>query len=576
MGSAKFHAHKAHAHVAAKIHHARATTPNASCNTGGFYKSPATGATIDSLKPLLIEWDPTCIDSQKLDIHLLAPWYNGETTEITGWSGVSNSDGQKSVNVQPKWWNSTSQVTVQLAIVAAGLPPAMATLPAGPIFTATYTAPADGSTPPAASTDVPIEGTSKSLSPGKTAAAVIIPLLLVGLAIFAYLRYHRRKASSQSKRFSQALDKRMSTISADWKSMSAAGAHAAIRSSMAINRDSSAFSFGNIRPSIDSKDPPVAAPQMKQVRTGTGVGLRNPGAAAAIAAERASRVSRVSFADTVGRPSTDSRRTRVGLQSTYIPPVPSRKDVVSGAPSVYPDSEIEKRDSAHHVLSPRQTSGPLTLTAEDIHARIHGRLSPAPEKNDEYDEVMPALSMMRTSSTEDYLLPHPPPPTHASSLPSVLPPSPYTADSTASAFTLSAYTQQPTSPPVMTPDDMLRAYAVRKSGAPPSSFSVPSSTGSGSPKTKGRKLSIRASLGMIIRSPSLRASSPRAPSPMVISSPVPGTLVNNYSMTQNPSLTSAGMAGVGARNMGGGGPSYVVGDDDDDYESAYGGVGRAN
>lgn len=397
MGFAPFHAHKAHPKI-----HRRAASPG--CSTGGLYNSPTNGATVDSQQPLEIKWDSSCLEAQKVDIHLLAPGYNGDTTEITVWSAVPNADAQKSVTVQPAWWNSTSQVQVQLVIVPAGIPPAMTPLPAGPIFTFTYTGTAAESTSSAAEAAVVSSATSKSLSPGATAAAVLLPLLFVGLAVFAYLRYQRRRASAQSKRFSQALDKRMSTISTDWKSISAAGAQAAIRSSMAQARDSAAFSFGHIRPSIDAPAPAAAAaapPQMKQVRTGTGVGLRNPGAAAAIAAERASRVSRVSFADTLGRPSTDSRRTRgpPARGSAYVPPVPPRKDVVSGVPSVYPDSEVESEVEASprrgmHVqpMSPRQTSGPLTLTPEDIRARMHGRLSPAPEKNEEYDEVMPALS----------------------------------------------------------------------------------------------------------------------------------------------------------------------------------------
>ncbi|KAG6849982.1 hypothetical protein H0H87_002327, partial [Tephrocybe sp. NHM501043] len=167
---------------------------------------------------------------------------------------------------------------------------------------------------------------------------------------------------------------------------------------------------------------------MKQVRTGTGVGLRHPPGAAAFAAERQSRVSRVSFADTAhSRPSTDSRRTRA-FHSTYIPPVPTRKDVVSGAPSVYPDSELEKpmhderdahdtdkgrnsEESAGHAtnatLSPRQTTGAMALTPEDIRARIRSnsnatkpKSTPTPAATSDYDdayayagydEMMPAL-----------------------------------------------------------------------------------------------------------------------------------------------------------------------------------------
>ncbi|KAG6893949.1 hypothetical protein C0992_008036, partial [Termitomyces sp. T32_za158] len=285
MGFASFHAHKAH-------HRILPRAASAGCTTGGFYTSPANDATLDSSQPLLIKWDPSCLDSQKLDIHLLAPGFNGANTEITVWPGILNADAQKSVAIQPQWWNSTSQVQVQLVIVPAGLPSAMTPLPAGPLFTFTSNGTTTDSPLAAdAAAGIAPSGTSKSPSPGATAAAVILLLLFVGLAIFAYMRYQRRRASAKSKRFSQALDKRMSTISADWKSISAAGAQAAIRNSIAPTRDSVAFSFGHVRPSIDAPAPAAPAP-MKQVRTGTGVGLRNPGAAAAIAAERASRVSR--------------------------------------------------------------------------------------------------------------------------------------------------------------------------------------------------------------------------------------------------------------------------------------------
>ncbi|KAG6852841.1 hypothetical protein C0991_008659, partial [Blastosporella zonata] len=457
---------------------------SSNCTTGGLYKSPTSSSSLDSLQPIIIQWDSSCLSSQKLDIHLLAPWYNGATTEMTVWSGVNNADGQKSVTIMPKWWNDTSEVKVQLAIVEAGTLVSMTPLPAGPVWTATYTKPSDGSTPASADMSSGDSSTTttatKTLAPGKTAAAVIMTLLAVGALVFLYFRYQRKKSAQKSQRFSVAVDKRMSTISTDWKSMSAAGAQAAIRNSIAVNRDSSAFSFGAIRPTstysaTTPADDDGTIPQMQQVRTGTGVGLRHPAGAAAFAAERQSRVSRVSFADTVGRPSGESRRTRA-FHSAYVPPVPTRV-------SVYPDGEDEKsvpeddvktrksesEESAgtHGTLSPRQNAGPLTLTPEDIRARIQGQ----GRSTNEYDEVMPALSSATYAPTSPALSPPP------------------------SAFTLSAYDSAPSPTtntntgmapplPVMSPDDMLRAYAVRKSTGPaPSSFTTPAS-----PKAKGRKL----------------------------------------------------------------------------------------
>ncbi|KAG6906500.1 hypothetical protein DXG01_013660 [Tephrocybe rancida] len=633
MGFASFHAHKA----TAKKLSSRAE-PNPTCSTGGFYKSPTSGSSIDSLQPLTISWDPTCISSQKVDIHLLAPWYNGETTEMTQWAGINNADGQKQVNILPKWWNATSSVQVQLAIVQAGLPPPMTPLPAGPVWTVTYTAPADGSTPASAvvgssdaSTGIGAQGTTKSPNGGKTAAAVLIPLLLVGGLLFWYLRFQRRKASEKSKRFSQAIDKRMSTISTDWKSMSAAGAQAAIRNSIAVNRDSSSFAFGGIRPSSTYSQTAEEAPQMKQVRTGTGVGLRHPGGAAAFAAERQSRISRVSFTDTsASRPSGESRRTRA-FHSAYVPPVPTRNDVVSEAVSVYPDSEVEgttvgrrsedtgRRSADEHrkgseesarQLSPRQTTGPLTLTPEDIRARIHGRSTPSSTsatESQEYDEVMPALSMMRTGSpthqhhqTDEYLLPQHPAPAYTSSLPSAYSPA-------SSGFTISAYASPstPSTPPVvpvMSPDDLLRAYAVRKgTSSPAPTSSSPSSFASpASPKVKGRKLSIRASLGLHKKAsnPAMGISNLTSPQfqtqEQVIGYPMP--VAPHSPLPPRTPITpvgggGAGMAGVGARSggmgagmagvgvggmMGGGmGAQYAIGEDEDDVygeEDAYGGT----
>ncbi|GLB42567.1 hypothetical protein LshimejAT787_1200160 [Lyophyllum shimeji] len=613
-------------------HTRRAVTPNPSCATGGFYKAPANGAKIDSLKPLDIEWDSTCLDTAKVDIHLLEPGFNGDTTEMAVWPNVNFADGKHSVTIKPKWWNATSSVNLELTIVPAGTVPGSTTLPAGPIFAATYTPPADGSIPPTADTSKPDNpnqansdvmsgaGTNKSLSGGRTAAAVLLPLLIVGLAIFLYLRYQRRKSAQKSRRFSEAIDKRMSTISTDWKSMSAAGAQAAIRNSIAVSRESSAFAFGAIRPLSTVGGGEMAGvgvgaqgQQMTQVRTGTGVGLRNPGAAAAIAAERASRVSRVSFADTLGRPSGESRRTRA-FHDAYVPPLPTapRTNAMSTA-SVYPDSELERdgareKEKGSPTLSPRQATGPLTLTPEDIRARIQGRVvanEARREQEAEYDEVMPALSMMRTglepstptatsfpmsmsmpvpmpapapaTATEEYLstpLPAPPAPTHPSPIspPSAAHsftgatyaptlPSPISTG-TASTFSPSAYAYNPAFPqppptPVspqhtggtatnaMSPDEMLRAYAERKaasgSPAPPSAFSH---SNPASPRVKGRKLSLRASFGI----KGLKGQGPeRTQSPALDKAAI------SYPMPAAPKSPAgaAGMAGVGARGMAG-------------------------
>lgn len=131
------------------------------------------------------------------------------------------------------------------------------------------------------------------------------------------------------------------------------------------------------------------------------MGLRNP---SALSGER---VSRVSFADTVRqsrvsfandpRPSTESRRTRA-FHNDYIPPVPSLPPNAVIAPGPTPSASDDASSTEDGALSPTQTQGPLTLTPEDIRARIASgsrarRASNASiQKKDEIDDVLPALS----------------------------------------------------------------------------------------------------------------------------------------------------------------------------------------
>ncbi|KAG6810614.1 hypothetical protein H0H92_011112 [Tricholoma furcatifolium] len=324
-------------------------------------------------------------------------------------------------------------------------------------------------------------------------------LILAAVRAFFYLRYQRHKAATKSHRFSQALEKRMSTISTDWKSMSAASAAAAIRSSMAVgDRTSSAFAFCNIRHTsqfdlnaqeYDEKDLPEM-PQMKQ---------RMP--------------SPPSAARTATHPSAHPLPTLNILSAT----------------------------------SPTSTS-PFTLSIHhappDVPALPHGAEHTPPRT--------PPRTPRRTPRSPSPSLPPPHPP------------------------------------------------AVRKStlglSAPPSSVNA---TGAGvgagapgTPKVKGRKLSIYASLAMLKKG----RESPAVSLPMVISSPMP-ILTPTMGVSAPVDESHAhvgGMAGVGSRNfagMGAGmnmgmgmgaGPAYAIREDEQyghegeemDYEDEY--VGTAN
>ena len=389
------------------------TVISQACKTGGFYQAPSNQETVDSLQPLEIKWDNSCLDTAKADIYLYAP--SAPRSRLAVWENVDFTTSFVSVDLMPRWWNATASIHLQLGIVPAGQAPFQSSqLPAGPIFTATYTPPSSGKVPAAADvslTTSPVinmdqkaqSQSNHGMTAGKTAAAVLTPLLVVIAIAVAYVHWQRKKAGTRSELFTTKVDQRMSTISTNWKSITAAGANAAIRNSIATGNRSSSFSFGAIRPAsiIDPDDNQAgigAARQMSQMRTG--VGLRNPNSIPServSLAESVTRQSRVSFANDV-RPSMDS-----GIQKTrayhegHVPPVPTLPPSATLAGASPDDSPTFLDDSVQ--LSPRQTSGPLTLTPEDIRARIQvgsrarsiSNVS-APIKGEDCDDVFPALS----------------------------------------------------------------------------------------------------------------------------------------------------------------------------------------
>jgi hypothetical protein len=275
---------------------------------------------------------------------------------------------------------------MQLTIITSGQPPFLSSMPAGPVFTAT--APANGSNADSNIANVNGAVTHAHLSKGKIAAAVLLPLLFIAAAIAIYLKMLRAKGIEKRKRWSEAVDKRMSTISTDWKAMSGASANAAIRSSMAVSnhpygstagssrlsmfdygahRPTSTASMGDFGTAIISRgiyqqenynfNSSEDAPQMSQLRPGI--------TAASFAADRANRVSKVSFA---ADPRLSGRVTSRAYHNSYVPPVPPKQDTMD--------------------VDSTQREGPLDLTPEVIRARLSGHSEP----RNSVDEVMPALS----------------------------------------------------------------------------------------------------------------------------------------------------------------------------------------
>jgi hypothetical protein len=238
----------------------------------------------------------------------------------------------------------------------------------------------------------------KRLSGGKVAAAVIMPLLIILVLAATYVKMKRDRGKEQRKRWSEAVDQRMSTISTDWKPISVVGAQAAIRNSITAdpsNRTSS-FSFGNIRPvstvTVDGGQAGIGS-RARTVLPGQSNGTAQLRSSAATSQILAERVSRVSFAPDV-RPSSESRRTVTSraYHTAIVPPLPDCKWEVTQ--SFTPNSEQDES------LSPTQTKGPLTLSVEDIQARLAGEETTS---RPSVDAVMPALR--RTSCPPIFSVP---------------------------------------------------------------------------------------------------------------------------------------------------------------------------
>ncbi|KAI0031301.1 hypothetical protein K488DRAFT_79136 [Vararia minispora EC-137] len=448
------------------------------CTTGGFYQSPTAGQTIDYQQAFNISWDTSCMSASEVDIYLYSP--SSSQSIIHLWENVYFKSGSYQTNLQPKWWNSTSSVSLYLTIVASGTQPFMATIPAGPVFTATYTAPSSGGTPASADTSTSSNiittvnnapSTKHGPSKGAIAAAVLVPLIVIGLLILGcYIRIKRGIEKEKRRRFSVKVDQRMSTINPDWQSLSGAGANAAIRNSIAVNAGSRVSVFGGtgVRPISTVTDggragigarsvlPGSSNPEMSQLRPGV--------RASAVGAER---VSRVSFAPDT-RPSLDSRKSVASraFHTGVVPPLPTRSDSEStGTPT--------------GIMSPTQAAGPIPLSVDDIQARLSGQETAA---RPSVDEVMPALRMMRTADGEELLSPTTTAPyTPSSAVPFLVsmptPPTPTLASPTSlGASAMSSFMPMPTAAGSMSPDDMLRAYAGRRVASPPVGPTAPAPT----------------------------------------------------------------------------------------------------
>ncbi|ESK83591.1 hypothetical protein Moror_12061 [Moniliophthora roreri MCA 2997] len=391
-------------------------------------------------------------------------------------------------------------VNLQLKAVAHGDTSLwMTSLPAAPVFKATY----DPKIPVSRSVaalgndnhlDLDYKPEPKSSKKGKIAAAVLILLLFIAVGVLAYTKWQRKKTVDKRKSFAQQVDKCMSTILVDWRSMSAARAQAAIRASMAgdprasmvIRPMSSASSFGGaVNQARFGAGGGYSQPKMAQTQRTVGAGLRS---SAFLNAQVAERVSRVSFAESAyprPRPSGESsgrsvyeRRSTAGqsraFHQGFVPPLPnatghghsasittSHLNISTTTLSHYPEEDPED------AMSPKQKQGAFSLSTDDIRLHVGGM-----EKD---EDVGPALSMMRSQSNDSTAtvneealyasMPTLPMPIHTRALttesddPMLFTASPMTPSfPSAKSFTPTSATMANLPYTPMSPDDMLRAY----------------------------------------------------------------------------------------------------------------------
>ena len=462
--------------------------------------------------------------------------------------------------IDPSLFGSAASMTYQLSIVTSGSADAPSIyqttppLPLGPVFKGTFNK--------TQATLTPLSGTSsdrvqtvpaappKGLSKGSIAAAVIMPILVVAACIAGYVWWSRKKEAARRREYRENLDQRMSIApGADWAPISAAGAAAAIRHSMAIStqggdRNTRASSFFG-RQSAYMADPPQEMRQTSRSRN---------------ASTEQTRVSRVSFAETAH--ARDSDRPAV-------PPLPEayRKSAYAGGGD---------QDGNGDTLSPTQREGALALDEDSILDRLSGAGANNRNSGGDFDhdaDTLPALAMMRAN--EGSLVPQQPAPV-------------LTRESTAGdyrTYSIGAYSGNTDSivtdsnsnapsyfnPPSNSadPDEALRHYATRN----PQMLPVTTTASPFSGFAAGPGLAAAAGFDMspdaIFRA--YAATRPAAP-PAAIEPGTPGVMRNLYNPTMTQGLGLRPRADTLSSNVGNNNPyreSMAPGPDDYDVGKAH-------
>ncbi|GAA6063896.1 hypothetical protein JCM10212_002428 [Sporobolomyces blumeae] len=199
---------------------------SSSCaSTSDLYAYPLATDSLPVYEDLTLEWEPSCVSitGDTIDLYLNVQQSEG-LVAVHEWTDVNYAAGKLDTQLKPSWWNASTgagSVQAQLGIVPSGQPIWNTPAPSGPLFTVSYngsypsvteTAPTAVYTGPSVES-VADKNASSTPTGGKLGAAIGVPLIVVAIAVAAYVTWHRYKKRPQKKRFSAVVDKRMSMIS---------------------------------------------------------------------------------------------------------------------------------------------------------------------------------------------------------------------------------------------------------------------------------------------------------------------------------------------------------------------------
>ncbi|GJN88902.1 hypothetical protein Rhopal_001873-T1 [Rhodotorula paludigena] len=187
-------------------------------SSANLWTFPSAGAETGVYEDVTLSWDPECVsvDSSNVDLYLSVVEDSGLVASHV-WQNVVYSAGSLETQLKPEWWGAATGAGSVQAQPSWNTP-----APAGPLFTISF----NGSYPSVTQSASNAEDTGPSVesvsddksrssgpSGGKLAAAILVPLLVVGLAAAAYVLWYKRKKRPEKKRFSAVVDHRMSMIS---------------------------------------------------------------------------------------------------------------------------------------------------------------------------------------------------------------------------------------------------------------------------------------------------------------------------------------------------------------------------